>query len=172
MTSASGCRSWRAEDLLTPAARRRDASMPSSRDGGGIPGADAAGRIDRDDAGGNAIEDRFDVPPAPLDVLVLSFELDGRPLEPPAAGGQLARHAVERVDQRAELVAAFRARRDDRGGRRRSPGAAVASDLDRPRDALGEVEPHPGRADQNHQRQHQEEREIDAGERLLEHRSC
>ena len=41
--------------------------------------------------------------------------------------------------------------------------------LHRPRDALGEVEPHPGRADQDQQRHHHKEREIDAGERLPQH---
>ena len=38
--------------------------------------------------------------------------------------------------------------------------------LHRPRDPLGQVQPHPGRAHENHQRQHQEEREVDAGQRL------
>ena len=33
-------------------------------------------------------------------------------------------------------------------------------------DALGEIEPHPRGADQNHQRHHQEERQIDAGQRV------
>ncbi len=40
--------------------------------------------------------------------------------------------------------------------------------LHRPGDALCEVQTHPGGADENHQREHQEEREIDAGERLFQ----
>ena len=137
----------------------------------GVPGADAAAGVDRHHAGRDAIEHRLDVAAAALDVAVLAFELDRRALEPPAAGRQLAGHAVERLDQRAELVAGFRLHAmievagADLVGRR-------GQHLHRPRDALGEVQPHPGRADENHQRQHQEERQVDAGERLLQARAA
>ena len=76
--------------------------------------------------------------------------------------------AVERLDERAELVVALRldalieVARADLARRR-------GQHLHRPRDPLGEVEAHPGRADQNHQRHHQEERQVDAGERPLQH---
>ena len=102
---------------------------------------------------------------------MLAFELDRRALEPPAARRQLAGHAVEGLDQRAELVAGFGldavievAGADLVGG--------SGQHLHRPRDALREIQTHPGRADENHQRQHQEEREIDPGQRLLQHPSC
>ena len=99
---------------------------------------------------------------------MLALELDRRALEPPPAGGQLAGHAVECVDQRSELVVGFRldamieVAGADLVGRRRQH-------LHRTRDALGEVEAHPRGADENHQREHQEEREVDAGQRLLQH---
>ena len=127
--------------------------------------------VDRDDAGGDAVEHRFDVAAAAFDVLMLALELDRRALEPPPAGGQVASHAVERLDQRAELVARLRldavieVAGADLVGRR-------GQHLHRPRDALGQVEPHPRGADENHQRQHQEEREIDAGQRLLAARAA
>ena len=41
--------------------------------------------------------------------------------------------------------------------------------LDRPRNPLGEIQPEPGRADENQQRHHQEQREVDALERPLQH---
>ncbi len=41
--------------------------------------------------------------------------------------------------------------------------------LHRPDDSFREVQAHPGGADQNHQRQHQEERQIDAGQWLPQH---
>ena len=78
------------------------------------------------------------------------------------------RHRVERFDQRSELVVALRldalieAAGADFARRRRQH-------LHRPGDPLGEVQPHPGRADQNQQRHHQEERQIDAGQRPLQH---
>ena len=75
---------------------------------------------------------------------VLALELDRRSLEPPAARGQLAGHAVERLDERPELV--LRLRLDAvievtgadllRGGRQH---------LHRTRDALRQIQPHPRR---------------------------
>ena len=53
------------------------------------------------------------------------------------------------------------------------PGADLArrrrQHLHRPRDALGQVQAHPRRADQDEQRDHDEERQVDAGQRLLQH---
>ncbi len=73
---------------------------------------------------------------------MLAFELHGRMLETPPAGGQLSGHAVEGFDERAELV--LRLGHDAmvevactdllRGGREQT---------NRPCDALGEVETHP-----------------------------
>ena len=87
-----------------PGDRRVDAKQPR---GGGIRGADAAERIDGDDAGGNAIENRFDVRFRPSTSRCFAFELVSRSLETPAVGGQLARHAVERLDERAEFILRF-----------------------------------------------------------------
>jgi hypothetical protein len=41
--------------------------------------------------------------------------------------------------------------------------------LHRPRDAFGEIQAHPGRTHQDEQRDHDEERQVDAGQRLLQH---
>ena len=117
--------------------------------------------------GRDALEDRLGEPPALLDLGVLPLQVDGRLLEPAAAGGQLVGHAVEGVDQRPELVgrlaldAVLEVAGADLARRRRQQ-------LDRPRDALGEVEPHPGRAHQDHERDHQEERQVDARQRALQ----
>ena len=81
-----------------------------------------------------------------------------------------AGHAVERFDQRPELVVADRLAIDavvevpgldfPGGGRQALHGLG---------DALGEVQAHPGRAHENHERHHQEERQVDAGQRRAQH---
>ena len=140
---------------------RIDAQEPRGR---GIPRADAALVVDGDDAGRDAVEHGFDVLAAAFDVFVLALELDRRALEPSPAGGQVTRHAVERLDQRRELVAHLDvdavievAGTDFVGGR--------GQHLHRPRDPLRQVETQPGRGHQNHQRQHQKEGEVDRGQR-------
>ncbi len=142
--------------------------MPSRRPRRRVPGANPARRVHRHDAAGDAFEHGLDVAAAALDVLVLALELHRGALEPLAAGRQLAGHHVEGLGERAELVVALHldavieaARADLVRGRRQQ--------LHRPGDALGHVEAHPRRADENHQREHQEERDIDAGDRTLQH---
>ena len=156
-TSAAGC----------PTA---DASSASSRIAALLSVLTLPAGIDRHDARGNPLEDRFDVAPPPLDLDVFSLEIDGRALEAPAALPHFARHAVERFDERSELVVAHRFAID---------AIVEMSGLDFPRrrrealhrlgDPLGEIQAHPRGADENHQRHHQEEREVDAGERAPQH---
>ena len=118
----------------------------------------AAG-IDRHDAGRNALENRLDVAAALLHLEMLPLELDRRSVDLAAARRQLARHRVERVDERAELVVALRldvliqaAGADLAGGRREHQH--------RPRDPLRQIRAHPGRAEQNQQRHHEKERQV------------
>ena len=152
----SGCREAGHAGIETEQPRRRS-----------IERTHVAGRIDGNHTSGDAFEDRLDVPPPCLDVLMFLLELDRGTLEPPAARRQVGRHAIEGLDQRAELVSGLRfhamvqmSGADFVGCRRQH--------LHGPRDALGQVQSHPGRRDENHQRQHQEEREVNAGQRLLQ----
>ena len=72
--------------------------------GRGIDRGHGALGIDRHDAGGDAFEDGLDVPPPPFGFLRLALEIDGRAFQLPPAPGQFLGHAVEGLDQRAELV--------------------------------------------------------------------
>ena len=146
--SPSGCRSARSNTARAgwPTICRFEAQQPRR---GAVDRGDRAGGVDRDDAGRDALEDRLDVAPAAFDLDVLALELDRRALDLAAARRQLAGHRVERFDERAELVVALRldalieaAGADLARGRRQH--------LHRARDPLGEVEAHPGGADQNH----------------------
>ena len=120
-----------------------------------------------DDASRNAVEHGLDVLPAAFDVLVLLLQLDRRSLEPETAGGEIAGHAIECVDQRCELVARLHlnAMIEMTGTdfvRRRGQHLHGA------RNPLRQVQSHPCRGHQNHQREHQEEREVDARKRWLQ----
>ena len=135
----------------------------------GVDRADAAVGPDRHDPGGDPLEDGLDVAAALVELRVLPLHLDPRPFQPPLARRQLARHRVERFDQRPELVLGFRL----------DPVIEMAgADLartgrqhaDRPRDPLREIQPEPGRADENHQRHHHEERQVDRLDRSLQDR--
>ena len=145
--------------------RSLDAQEPRRR---AVDRRDPAGRVHRHDARRDALQNRLDVAPPPFDLLVFPFELDGRSLDLAPARLELDRHRVECVDERAELVVALRldpliemARADLARGRRQKLHGA--------RDALRQIRSHPCRAEQNQQRDHQEERQVHAGERLLEH---
>src|SRR6185503_11949714 len=69
---------------------------------------DGAAAVNRDDTGGDALEDRLDVAAPSFDLDVLSLELDRPAVDLAAAGRQLGRHRVERLDERPELVVALR----------------------------------------------------------------
>ena len=131
----------------------------------GVDDADAALRVEADDAGGDALEDGLEVAPPRVGLEALALEIEARSIEALLARRELARHRVERLDERAELVvrvgldAVIEMAGADLAG-------AGGEPLHRPRDALGEEQPHPGRADQDQQRQAEEEREVDALERL------
>jgi hypothetical protein len=119
--------------------------------------------------GRDALEHRLDIPPPLVELGVLA--LHSSAFVPGGAGSSPApRPRVERLDQRSELVARLRldavieVAGSDLLGRRREHA-------DRPRDALGEVEAQPRRADENHQRHHQEQRQVDALERPFRTRS-
>jgi hypothetical protein len=112
-----------------------------------------AGRIQRHDAGGDVLEDA-------LDVAVTLGQLAVDRLE-------IARHAVERRDQRADLLVAA-------GGGAVVPVTlgdflhALAEALNRHRDALGEVEPEPRGREQHDQGDQQEGDRVAAANGLLE----
>ena len=138
-----------------PTIVRRQAEQPRRR---AVDRRHRAAAIDRHDAGRNPFQDRLDVAAALFHFEMLPFEIDRRAVDLPAARRQLARHRVERLDQRAELVVALRlhvliqpARADFAGGRREHQH--------RPRDPLRQIRAHPGGAEQNQQRHHEKERQ-------------
>ena len=162
-----GSRSGR-ENTSTPDSadgRFLELQQPQSRR---VDGSDPARPVERNHAGRHAIQDGFDVAPPALAFFVFLFEIERRPLEPPPTGSQLGRHRIERLDHRTEFVGALVL-----DPMVVVPGADLTGrfreHLDGPRDALGQIEPHPGRADQDEQRDHDEERDIDARQRLLQH---
>ena len=119
---------------------------------------------ERDDAGRDPLEDGLDVLAPLVELHVLPLEIDARALELALAVGQLPRHRVERLDELTEFVARLRFDTVVEMAGADLPRAG-REPLDRPRDALGEIEPGPRRADENHQRHHHEEREVDALQR-------
>ena len=99
--------------------RARQAEQPRRR---AVDRRDRAAGIDRDDAGRDALQNGLDVAAALLHLEMLALELDRRPVDLAAARRQLARHRVERVDERAELVVALRLDALIEAARRRSRG--------------------------------------------------
>ena len=98
---------------------------------------------------------------------MFALEVDRAPFHAPAAGRKLARHRVERFHERSKLVVALRFDPLIEAAGTDLPGRG-GQHLNGPRNPLRHVEAHPGRADENHQRDHQEERQIHAGERPLQ----
>jgi hypothetical protein len=129
---------------------------------------DAAVGVERHHSRGDALEHRLDVAAAFVELQVLPLEVEPGMLDLLLAGRQPAGHRVERLDERPELVAGFRldpvieVACADFARARRQP-------LHRPRDPLGEIQPHPCGAHQDHQSHGQEQRQIDALERPLHH---
>ena len=166
-TAASGARSL-ARQQIGGALPHRVRPQPQQPRGRGVDGGHGAVGVDRHDAGRDAFEDGLDVAPPPFGFLRLALEIDGRALQLAPAAGQFLGHAVERLDQRPELVfglaldAVIQVARADLARRR-------GQHLHRARDALGQIEPHPRGADQDEQGHHQEERDVHAKQRRLEH---
>ncbi len=121
-------------------------------------------RIERDDARGDALEDRLDVLAALVELQVLPLEIQARVFELPLARRQLAGHRVERLDELPELVA-----RLGLDAVVEMPGAnlpcAGSQQLHGPRNPLREIQARPDRADQNHQRHDDEQVQVDAANR-------
>jgi hypothetical protein len=153
ISSATGCRSARLKhvDPAPPARVFRAQSEHARR--GRIDGRHRAGRIERHDAGGDVLEDA-------LDVAVTLGQLAVDRLE-------IARHAIERRDERADLLVAA-------GGGTVVPVTlgdfphALAEALNRHRDALGEVEPEPRGREQHDESDQQEGDRVAAANGLLE----
>ena len=118
---------------------------------------------ERHDAGGDPLEHGFDVLAALVELLVLALEIEARALELALAGGELPGHRVERLDERAELVAGLRLDSVIEVAGANLAGAG-GEPLHRTRDALGQIQAGPRRADQNHERHHDEERQVDAAD--------
>ena len=125
---------------------------------------------DRHDPGRNPLQHRLDVSTALVELGVLPLHLDARAFEPALARGELARHRVERLDERSEFVTRLRL-----DAVVEMPGANLAragrEPPHGPRDPLRQVEPEPRRADEDHQRHHHEQREVHALERTFNTRS-
>ena len=152
-----------AEHVARPA--RPSAVVPEAEQplGRAVDRRDAPVGVERDDAGRDALEDRLDVAAARVDFEVLPLEILPRLLELLAARPQLGRHHVERLDERAELVAGLRLEPDvELAGADRA--RAFGQHLHRPRDALREIQAQPGRAHQNQQRDREKDRLVDAAE--------
>jgi hypothetical protein len=79
------------EDINSGAANHRsiEVEQPERR---GVHRPDPPRRIDRHHAGRHALENRFDVTPPRLHFLVITFEVEGRPFEAPAARREFGRH--------------------------------------------------------------------------------
>ncbi len=141
---------------------------PQEARGGAVDHRHGVRGVDRHDARRDPFENRLDIAAAALDLDVLALELEGRAFDFPPGGRQLAGHGVERFGQGAELVVALRLdpliqmpRADlARGGRQHEHG---------PGDPLRQVRAHPDRAEQDEQGDHQEERQIEAGQRAPQH---
>ena len=142
-----------------PLARRADHGAIDREQpaGGAVDGFDPLVGADGDDSRGDALQDRLDIP-APV------FELQVLPLQRVLAGGQLRCHRVEGLDEGAELVAGLRLDAVIEMSRA-NLARALGEHVHGPRDALGQVEAHPRGADEDHQRHHQEEREVHALQR-------
>ena len=132
--------------------------------GGAVDGADGPRRVNRDHARRDSLENGFDIAAPPLHFLVLPFELHRGPFNLSPARRELTGHGVERDHERAELVVALRL-----DALVQPAGADLArrrrETLDRSGNAFRHVQTHPRGADQNHQRDHEEEREVHARER-------
>ncbi len=102
-TAASGARSSRRQQVggaLPDRVGSKTQQAPRRR----VDRGHGAFGVDRHDAGGDALEDGLDVAPPAFGFLRLALEVDGRALQLATAPGQFLGHAVERLDQRAELV--------------------------------------------------------------------
>ncbi len=93
---------------------------------------------ERDDASRDALEHRLDVLPALVELLVLALEIEARVFELALARRQLSGHRIERLDERAELVARLRldAVIEVAGA---DLARAGGQQLHRTRDALGQI---------------------------------
>ena len=153
MASGLSSRVPNTADAGNPATR---GSTPEETRRRGVPGANLPGASIDTTPVAKTIENRLHVAPSALDVVMFLLQLDRRAFQPAAVRGQVASHPVEGVDQRPELVARFglhpviEPAGADLVGRR-------GQHLHRPGDPLGQIESHPRRPDQNHQREHQEE---------------
>ena len=92
---------------------------------------------------------------------MLALQIDPGSLELPSVRRELPGHRVERGDQRPELIDALLF---DPVIEMTGPDLtrAVSQHLNRSRDPLRGIDPQPGRTEQDEERHHQEEREIDA----------
>ena len=168
-SAPNGCRSSRPNTSVA-GCPRAEPSRPSSRLAALLSVLTRPDASNRHDTRRNPLKDRLDVTPASFDLDVLALQVGGRAFESPPALADLAGHTVECLDQRSELVVTHRAAIDaivevpglDFSGR----GCQALHGLC---DALREIQPHPRGAHENHERHHQEERQIDAGKRAAKH---
>ena len=118
--------------------------------------------------GADRLQHRLHQPPPLLQLLVLPGQAGAAVLDLLLAAGQPLRHAVEGGDERRELVVA--------GGEVHAHAALAGGDAlrafrhqaQRRRDAAGEIQGEPDRAEEDEQGREEVEREIDRLDRLLE----
>src|SRR5438093_1053839 len=135
--------------------------------GGAVDGGDTSRGVEGEHAGGHRVEDRLRVASPLLHLLVLGLEVAVRVLEPRLGEGEIARHAVERVHEHAQLVVG--AHLDlvveiARGHRPR----ALGEHLHGLRDAPGEIEAEPRGGKDDDEGHEEEEEDVDALEGLTE----
>ena len=135
--------------------------------GGAIDGGDASRGVEREHARGHCVEHRLRVAAPLLHLFVLGLEVTVSVLEPCLGEGEIARHAVERIHEYAQLVVG--AYLDlvveiARGHRPRALGEHLHGLGDTP----SEVEAEPRGGEDDDEGHEEEEQDVDALEGLAE----
>ena len=137
-------------------------------EGRAVAGEDAAVRVDGDDAGRDVVQHGRDQRPLRRQPLVAGRQLAVAALQGLLVAGQLLGHAVEGVDQHAELVVRLHvhpvgevAAADD--------ARALGQGLDGHRHPAGEVEAGPRRGEEDDQGHHQEQQHVARPQVVLLH---
>ena len=149
---------------LTDRARLGEAEHPRR---GAVDGREAAERVEGDHAGRDGLEHGLGVAAAILELRVLVGEIEVGFFEPLLRLAEVVGHAVERLDQDADLVV---------GPRLHLVGEVARGDLtrrlgelgDRAGDPAREVETEPREREDDDQRHQQEQEDVDALDRRLQ----
>jgi len=156
------------EDVLDEAPHRRRLVDTQHAGGGAVDGRQAPEWIEGNDAGGDGLEDGFDIDAAVFELGVLVRQVEVGLLELMLGPGQIVGHPVERLDEHADLVVA--------AARRHLVGEVAGGDLaralrellDGSGDPARQVQAEPREREDDDQRHEQEEQNVDALDRRLQ----